>query len=219
MEVALIIPLYNEETTIKDVITEASQYIKNIIVVNDCSSDNSKKILRKLPITLINNDKNIGYAKSLEKGIMIAFQKNADYVITFDADGQHQGRDIPKFISIINKYKPDFIFGKRSIRNRFMEYVWSYYAKKKYRFSDPLCGFKAIKKEIFLKYGYLETHYTIGLEMIFKALKRGALFKEVSISIVKRNDKPRFGNMLSGNWLELKALINIIILCDRYTSK
>lgn len=219
MKLALVIPLYNEETTIKQVIKEVSQYIENIIVVNDCSTDNSNKILNKLPITLVNNNENLGYAKSLAKGIKIAFQQSADYVITFDADGQHQGKDLPKFISIIDQYQPDFVFGKRAVRNRFMEYVWSYYGKKKYRFSDPLCGFKAIKKEIFLKYGYLETHYTIGLEMILKALERGALFKEVSIAIVKRNDKPRFGNMLSGNWLELKALCTILILNELNVSK
>jgi len=219
MEIALIIPVYNEETTIKKVITEVSQYIKSIIVINDCSTDNSKQILTTLPVTLINNNENLGYAKSLEKGMKIVFQQNIDYVITFDADGQHEAKDLTQFISVIEKYKPDFIFGKRLVRNRFMEYIWSYYAKKKYGFSDPLCGFKAIKKEVFLQYEYLEKHYTIGLEMIFSQLKKGTNFKEVTISINKRKDKPRFGNAISGNWLELKALLTILTLNELNVSK
>ena len=53
MEIALVIPVFNEETTIKRVIEGASLIIKKIIVVNDCSNDNTGKILKLLPVTII----------------------------------------------------------------------------------------------------------------------------------------------------------------------
>lgn len=210
MEIALVIPVFNEETTIRKVIKKAFLYIKKIIVVNDHSTDNTEKILKKLPITLINNQKNLGYAKTLEKGIKKAFSLGAEYVITFDADGQHKVSDLKKFISIIEKGKPDLVLGKRSFKNRFMEEVFGIYAKLKYGFSDPLCGMKAYKKELFEKYGCLEKKYTIATELVFKAIKDKASFVEISIKSEKRQTQSRFASSLKGNFLEFKALINIL---------
>lgn len=212
MEIALVIPIYNEETTIEKAVQEAFFYVKNILVVNDCSSDKTEKILNKLPVTLINNQKNLGYAKTLEKGIKVAFEKKADYVITFDADGQHRAFDLKKFIFVIEKKKPDLVIGKRSFKNRFMEEIFSIYSKLRFGFSDPLCGMKAYKKTLFERYGYLEKKYTIATELTFKAIKDGASFVEVPIKSEKRHTQSRFAYSLKGNLLELLALFNIFFI-------
>jgi len=210
MEIALVIPVFNEETTIKKVIKEVSSFVKKIIVVNDYSTDNSEKILKQLPITLINNQKNLGYAKTLEKGIITSFKNGADYVITFDADGQHKASDLKKFISVIEKSKPDLVLGKRLFKNRFMEDIFGIFSKLKYGFSDPLCGMKAYKKTLFEKYNFLEKKYSIATELTFRAIRNGASFEEISIESEKRLTESRFANDLKGNFLELKALINIL---------
>jgi len=210
MEIALVIPVFNEETTIKKVIKEASSFVKKIIVVNDCSTDNSEKILKQLPITLINNQKNLGYAKTLEKGIITSFKNGADYAITFDADGQHKASDLKKFISVIEKSKPDLVLGKRLFKNRFMEDIFGIFSKLKYGFSDPLCGMKAYKKYLFEKYNFLEKKYSIATELTFRAIRDGASFEEISIESEKRLTESRFANDLKGNFLEFKALINIL---------
>jgi len=210
MEIALVIPVFNEETTIKKVIKEVSSFVKKIIVVNDYSTDNSEKILKQLPITLINNQKNLGYAKTLEKGIITSFKNGADYVITFDADGQHKTSDLKKFISVIEKSKSDLVLGKRSFKNRFMEEIFGIYSKLRFGFSDPLCGMKAYKKTLFEKYNFLEKKYSIATELTFRAVRDGASFEEISIESEKRLTKSRFANDLKGNFLELKALINIL---------
>ena len=209
MEIALVIPVFNEEATIKRVIEEASSVVKKIIVVNDCSNDNSGKILKSLPVTIINNQKNLGYTKTLEKGIRKAFASGADYLITFDADGQHNAGDLKKFISVIEKNKPDLVIGRRSFKNRLMEEVFGLYSRLRFGFSDPLCGMKAYKKTLFEKYNFLEKKYTIATELTFKAVRDGASFEEISIESEKRLTKSRFANNLKGNLLELKALMNI----------
>lgn len=210
MEIALVIPVFNEETTIKKVIKEAFSFVKKIIVVNDCSTDNSEKILKQLPVTIINNQKNLGYAKTLEKGMITSFKNGADYVITFDADGQHKASDLKKFISVIEKNKPDLVLGKRLFKNRFMEEIFGIFSKLKYGFSDPLCGMKAYKKTLFEKYNFLEKKYSIATELTFRAVRDGASFEEISIDSEKRLTESRFANDLKGNFLELKALINIL---------
>ncbi|OGK13284.1 hypothetical protein A3A93_02755 [Candidatus Roizmanbacteria bacterium RIFCSPLOWO2_01_FULL_38_12] len=211
MKIFVVIPAFNEEKMIKNVVKELLIHVKNIVVVNDSSTDNTVRILKSLPIKLITNTTNIGYTKSLEKGISYAVNVGADYVITFDADGQHIAEDVAKFTEIIEKFKPDLILGVRSDYNRFMEHIWSYYTRFKYGFTDPLCGLKAYKRNILLKYPVLEKHYTIGTEIIFKALKDGASFKEVPVKIKKRSTVSRFGNQFVGNWLEFKGLVSVIV--------
>ncbi|EKE14773.1 MAG: Glycosyltransferase [uncultured bacterium] len=212
MEIALVIPAYNEESTIENVVNEVSPYIKNIIIVNDCSNDSTEEILKKMPVKIINNQKNFGYTKTLEKGIREAFKLGADYVITYDADGQHQTSDLVKYIAIIKDKKPDLIIGNRSIKNRFMEQIFSIYSKLKYGFSDPLCGMKAYKRSLFEKYGQLENRYSIATEFTFRAIKDGASFFEIPIQTEKRLSKSRFANSLKGNLLELKAFLNILFI-------
>lgn len=211
MNIYLVIPSYNEEGTIKKVITDLQQFHTNIIVVNDCSTDNTQAILNKLPIIVVNNTKNLGYTKTLEKGIVRAINEKAHYIITCDADGQHTSESLQKIISVIQSEKPDLVLCKRSKHNRFMEYIWGFYSQVFFGFSDPLCGMKAYKVDLFRTLGVqLETSYTIGTRFIFKAIRSGATYKEVNITVCDRSDNSRFGSAIKGNWLELRALWNVI---------
>lgn len=212
MQIYIVIPVYNEEETVEKVIGDVLVYSKNIIAVNDCSTDNTENILKTLPVAIVNNQEKHGYAKTLERGIREAFFSGADYVITIDADGQHRADDLKKFISVIEKEKPDLAIGKRSFKNRFMEEIIGFYSKLRYGFSDPLCGMKAYKKVLFNKYGYLERRYSIATELTFRAIKDKASFIEIPIETEKRQNQSRFANNLKGNLLELKTLINILFI-------
>ena len=212
MKVWVVIPSYNEEATIKDVVADVNNYIRNIIVVDDCSTDDTQNILKTLPTIIITNKKNLGYAKALELGLKRAFKEGGDYAISFDADGQHIGSDLQKVLDIIKQSHPDFVLGQRSQKNRLMEFFFGLYAQKKCGFSDPLCGIKAYKKQVFQEYGFLEKSYSIGTELIFRALSdksKKRSYKEVVIKIKKRHDQTRFGNAIKGNWLVLLAQANI----------
>ncbi len=213
MEIYLVIPVFNEEKTIEKVIKDASRYVSKIIVVEDCSTDNTDRILNKLPIKIsLKNTVNLGYTKTLEKGIKEACRLGADYVITFDADGQHRASDLKNFISVIKNKKPDLVIGKRSFKNRFMEEIFGIYSRLRFGFSDPLCGMKAYKKDLFNKYGYLERRYSIATELTFKAVKDGASFVEVPIVSEKRQTQSRFANNIKGNILEFIAFFNILFI-------
>ncbi len=91
---SLIIPVYNEECSVEEVVTEyhrslaALPYSYEIIVVDDCSSDNSAEILKRLPVKLISHKTNMGYGKSLKTGIAAA--QYEDIIIT-DSDNSYPG--------------------------------------------------------------------------------------------------------------------------------
>jgi len=169
MKIWVVIPAYNEEATLTEVILKVKKCVDKIVVIDDGSGDKTGLIAKKLGVKLLKNKNNLGYAKTLDKGLRFAFSKDAEYCITWDADGQHSSRNLARVISILNKHHPDILVGKRNKRNRFMEIIFGWYTKKMYGFSDPLCGIKAYSKNVFRDYKSLETGYTIGTEMLIRA--------------------------------------------------
>lgn len=209
---SVVIPAFNEEKTIVSVVNNVRRYVKDIIVVNDASTDGTKQVLDKVPVFVINNKSRKGYAKSLETGINEVFKNKFDYAITIDADGEHEAENLKKFISALNSRSPDFVIGKRKLKNRLVEHLVGNYTRLRFGVSDPFCGMKSFKRQVFQNYGYLEQRYTIGTEMLFKALKSGSTFMEVEISVSKRFGDSRFGNFPKADLMELKAFINIMAI-------
>lgn len=208
----VVIPAYNEQDTINKVIKDVFKVIPDVVVVNDDSTDQTATKLAKLPVITLQNPNNLGYVKSIEKGLRYAFSHGADYAITFDADGQHLGTDLREFKKAINTRKPDIIFGNRSFKNRLAEKLFSLYTKRYFQISDPFCGFKAYKKSFFTKLGKkLENHYSIGTENAIRYINTHKVsVHEINLTTVKRNDESRFAGVFKGNILEVWSSLSLI---------
>ena len=109
--VTVIIPAYNEEEGITDVISQLKELSRNyeILVVDDGSTDNTYKLATETGVKVIRHPYNKGYGAALKTGIRNA---EADIVLFMDADGQHQPRDIKKLIQYIGEY--DMVVGART---------------------------------------------------------------------------------------------------------
>ena len=166
MNFSIIIPLFNEEKNIKSLIDEIilsipkKKYVFEIILVNDCSTDNTliniKKIKKNLPnlINIIKNNKNIGQSYSLIKGIK---SSKYDNILTIDGDGQNNPSDIPKLLDLyFSNYNFSLVGGIR-IRRRdtIIKIISSRIANKVRNFilkdncSDTGCSLKIFDKRIF----------------------------------------------------------------------
>ena len=86
-KLCFILPSYNEDNTLINVIKGIQKYGK-IIVVDDCSTDQTSSILSGLEVINIRNEINLGYDLSLNIGFKKAFELNMDYAITIDSDGK-----------------------------------------------------------------------------------------------------------------------------------
>ncbi len=116
LKICIIIPTYNNATTLKKVIEDVSQYSNNIIAVNDGSTDDTLEILSELSyIDVITYEKNVGKGFALRKGFEYAIEKGYKYAITIDADGQHFAEDIPLFIDKLKEEKDAVIIGARNM--------------------------------------------------------------------------------------------------------
>lgn len=120
MKVLIIIPAYNEEENIKQVVDNLKynyqQY--DYIVINDCSTDNTKLILEKNSINHINLPVNLGIGGGVQTGYKYALENNYDIAIQIDGDGQHNPKYIERAIEKISKGQADIVIGSRFIEKK-----------------------------------------------------------------------------------------------------
>ena len=198
-QVIVLIPSKNEKSTLFKLLNKIK--IKTI-VVNDNSKDGTRELLKLLKIEHINNIRNLGYEGSLLKGFRYIKNKYkyCKYILTMDADGEHQ----PKFInSLIKKAKlenADLTLGYRSNFNRMSEYILSFFFKLKFNIYDPLTGFRIYKSNQlykFLKKTRLN-YFLVDLLLFFK----DSNLKISNINIItkkRKNTKSRVGNIFISN--------------------
>lgn len=113
--VAVVIPAYNEEATIKDVAGNARACASLVIVVDDGSQDGTAEALAGLDVVVLRNATNCGKGASLKRGMTYALQRGATTVITMDADGQHMPQDSPRLLAMAQEHPNDIIVGARLI--------------------------------------------------------------------------------------------------------
>ena len=110
----LIVPCYNEGTVIFDVLTNARETFPNIVGVNDGSADDSAAQIRAAGAHLVDHPVNLGQGAAIQTGVEYArAQPGAKYFVTFDADGQHQVKDVTRMIERLRTEPLDIIVGTR----------------------------------------------------------------------------------------------------------
>lgn len=113
-KVFVVIPAYNEEFMIDKVIKDLKKHnYKNIVVVDDGSSDKTYEAASKHKIHVLKHVINLGQGAALKTGIDYALLQGADIIVTFDADGQHQAKEIERMINPIKKKEVEVTLGSR----------------------------------------------------------------------------------------------------------
>jgi len=206
----LIIPALNEQDTIARVIRGARHYVDEIIVVSDGSKDKTAERARKAGAVVLVHKANQGYDTAVDSGFALAAKRGAGIFITFDADGQHNPEDLPKFIKPIKQGIADVVMGRRQRKQRLAEHVFGWYSWLKMRHDDPFCGLKSYSRAVYDSLGFFDRIGSIGTQLQFHAAKRGFRIKKVQIHIRERKDQPRFATRLRGNWKLFKAFLKIL---------
>ena len=203
---AILIPSFKEKKNFKNLLFKLNKNYK-ILVIDDSSNDGTSQFLKKNKIKFIRNNKNLGYEKSLIKGFLYTLKiKKIKYILTMDADGQHNPVYIDKLMKYLSKNNSDIIIGSRIKKNRFIEIIISLIFKKKYGLIDPLSGFKLYKKEVFKKIGLQNNRNVFLVDLILESIKKGLKIKNYNIKTNLRKDKSRVGNFIKANTKMLKIL-------------
>ncbi|MCK7637395.1 glycosyltransferase family 2 protein [Corynebacterium sp. CCM 9187] len=115
----LVVPCYNEGTVIGDVIRAARETFPNIVAVNDGSADNSDVAIHAAGAHLVNHPVNLGQGAAIQTGVEYArAQPGARFFVTFDADGQHQVKDVLAMLERLRTEPLDIVVGTRFGRPR-----------------------------------------------------------------------------------------------------
>ena len=145
-KICIVIPALNEEKNLRKVLIKFNK-IGKTIVINDNSSDLTRKIAEKSCYKVITNNRRLGYDKSLRKGIeyVIKNEKITKYILTLDADGQHHSIPIKSILKKLNLY--DLVICERDKLNRIAEKIISYISFIMFSIKDPISGAKCYKLE------------------------------------------------------------------------
>lgn len=112
-KIFVIIPCYDEAAVIRNTVEKVLSRGYSVVVVDDCSKDNTKKELQTLPLAYLRHCINMGQGAALQTGIDFAKKKGADFFVTFDADGQHDPDDIKGMVELMKQDNSDIVFGSR----------------------------------------------------------------------------------------------------------
>jgi glycosyltransferase involved in cell wall biosynthesis len=214
-QIAILIPVYNEQKTILTVINQVKKY-GTPIIINDASTDNSKRIIKKNKILHFSNKNNQGYDKTLNIGFFRAKSLKFKYIITFDGDGQHYTKDLVRIIFYLNK-NYDLVVGQRSKFQRFSEFMFSKFSIFYYNIKDPLTGLKGYNIRVYNSLGYFDKNQSTGTKLLFHAVQKKFKIKKININIKRRVDVPRFGNVIKSNLYIIRSII--LALIDYYKFK
>jgi glycosyltransferase involved in cell wall biosynthesis len=179
----VIIPTYNNQKTVAQVITDVLEYSPNIIVVNDGATDDTPTIVKrfenKVHVISYNNNKGKGYA--LRTAFKYAINKGYRYAITIDSDGQHFAEDIGIFIETIEKAPDSILIGSRNLNqenmpkkntfgNKFSNFWFRLFTH--INLPDTQSGFRLYPIQLLKNIHFFSTKYEFEVEVIVKAAWR-----------------------------------------------
>lgn len=208
-ELVVIIPAYREGMTIGPVIAAALRHAP-VIVVDDCSPDDTATRAAAEGATVVRNEVNSGYEGSLNRGFAKAQEMGFAYAVTLDADGEHDPSLVADFGRLLTEEKIPLVLGVRARKQRFAEIVMGLYVKLRFGADDILCGMKGYELRLVTERGGFDLSRSIGTETAIDAMRRGIPFRQVPVYGCPRQDSPRFDRRFAANLRILKALGAII---------
>jgi glycosyltransferase involved in cell wall biosynthesis len=215
--VYILIPIFNEERKIKSVISELLPSFKNIVAVNDGSTDSTQEILESLDVVILRHSINLGAGAAISTGFrFIQNQKNAQAVVTFDADGQHSVEDAKAFAREILLCEEEVIFGSRFIKSksniptikRIVLSVVVFFTNllSKVNLSDAHNGLKAIKKTALKKIDINIDQYGYESQIINEVSRKGITYKEMPTNTIYTEYSKNKGQKLNNGLIILEDL-------------
>lgn len=196
-KVTAIIPAFNEEEKIEEVIKKTKKYVDEVIVIDDCSIDATKARAIATGVSLISLPKNMGVGYATRVGCELALQKGAHFLVTLDSDGQHDPADIPAMLDMIINKNLDIVFGYRE-KDHSMPFIkkignsiLAYFSQILYgiRLKDALTGFHVFKACSFPQITWESNRYGFIQEFVLNIYKNKLSYGEVLVKTIYLDKK------------------------------
>jgi glycosyltransferase involved in cell wall biosynthesis len=187
-----VLPAYNLESSIADIVKRTIPFVHHVIIVADGSKDKTAEAAREAGATVPKSDNVRGKGYAVIKGFKLAQTFNPEVVVLLDSDGQHLPEEIPQVIAPIVSGAADMVVGSRmlgtlrtSTINKFGNFglkVISFFVTGKWM-TDTESGFRAFKADKLFELKLHALGYEIESELLLKPLHKKFRIKEVPINI------------------------------------
>ncbi len=196
-KIFIVMPAYNEERTVGEVLQELCERNYCVIVVDDGSKDQTSSIVNDIrakhpqKIFICQHLINQGLGAALRTGIQCALNLGANYIVTFDADGQHHPEDVAKIIEPLQKGDAQVALGKRNydkmpiskkIANQIMNMITRIFYNM--RVNDSQCGLRGLDQETASLLEVKSRGYAVSSEIIKEIKKNNLKMVEVPITTI-----------------------------------
>jgi glycosyltransferase involved in cell wall biosynthesis len=220
MTTVVIIPAYNEGKRIASVIAgiRASVPQAAIVVVNDCSRDDTAVVARQTGAIVVSHPFNIGYGASIQTGYKYALARNFDYLVQLDADGQHDPSGIPALLAPVIAGEADFAIGSRFLGNSYRPPFARRVAMALFRrivrlvtgkfITDTTSGFQAFNRDVvrFFSTDIFPVDYP-DADMLITLHRAGFRMTEVPVRMFENRD----GKSMHGGWKPVYYMFKMLL--------
>ena len=199
MKIAALIPAFQAEPYLREIIPQTRRHLDEVIVVDDGSTDRTGAVAGENGAVVITHPANRGKGAALMSGFAYILQNGYDAVITLDADGQHKPDYIPAFIGAYSKTRADLIIGSRRHDKADMPFARrcsNFLTSRILSFllhtgiEDSQSGFRLITAKLLKNVELKSARYQLETEIIIKAVKKGYQIGFVPIKVVYGDNFP-----------------------------
>ncbi len=219
------LPVYNEGAHILGVLEGALCYSREVLVVDDGSTDATPQILaQRNEIHVIRHPRNLGYGAAVRSAFHFAIANNYDVLVTIDCDGQHQPQMIPTFVRAAAT--ADVVSGSRYLRRfpgdseppadrrRINQLITEELNRcLGLRLTDAFCGFKAYRVEALRNIHITETGYAMPIEFWVQAARLGLSILELAVPLIYLDESRSFGGAMDNAEVRLAVYRQVLERC------
>ena len=191
--VAAVIPAYHEEKHVADVVRRTLEQLDHVLVVDDGSADATAVNARNAGAEVIVHPQNVGKGESIKTGLRHWLERNLNYVIILDADGQHLPEEIARFLETASSTRAELLLGTRMsdvrdmplvrrLVNRYMSNKISRLCGQ--RIPDTQCGFRLVHRSLIPDLLGGAERFDYETEMLILASRKGCRIESVPITTV-----------------------------------
>lgn len=198
--ISVIIPVYNEELTVGNVIERVKRAVEimrvpyEILVIDDCSTDNSPEVAKSRKVKVYQLKQHMGKGYALRLGFREA---KGEITVTLDSDGSHNPDEFPKLVDPVLNGEADFVIGSRFLNkknvfhnklNKIGVHLFNFFVRMLTgkATTDSQSGYRVVRSAILKKLNLMSNGYEIESEMLIKVFKNGYRVKEVPIWFEQR---------------------------------
>jgi glycosyltransferase involved in cell wall biosynthesis len=224
MKILVVVPAFNEEQTIREVIRNIRSHLPgaDILIVDDGSNDATGTIAREEKVLLLEHPYNMGIGATMQTGFHYAVQKGYDIAVQIDGDGQHNPASLSSIVQPILDGESNLVIGSRYLQRKgfqstflrksgirfFSLLIWVFIGRK---VTDPTSGFRAMDRKVIELFSRDYPSDYPEVEALISAYKNGLVFEEIPTVMNHRQGGISSIGILSALYYMVKVTLSVSI--------